>query len=136
MMKPAALGLLLGLGPMTAALAEPAWLSADEFDARVTGNATRLIDQYGNLFGTEYFLPGRKVIWQFADDTVCYTGVWAAEREAVCYFYDDGDSNCLRYYPEGKGLTGVEWADGAPFGSTYQLQILDAPVPSCTAPTS
>jgi hypothetical protein len=136
MMKPVALGLLLGLGPMTSALAEPAWLSADEFDARLTGKATRVIDEYGDLFGTEYFLPGRKVIWQFADVRECYTGVWAAERDAVCYLYDDGDRNCLRYFPDGQELTGVEWDGGAPSGSTYQLEIVDAPVPTCTAPTS
>ncbi len=107
------------------------WMTADEFESLVSGNATQLFDEYGDLFGTEYFLPDRGVIWQFAGAADCTTGTWRPKAEAICYAYADGDTSCLRYYAEGKKLTGVEWDDGQPSGDTYVLVITTAQPPQC-----
>ena len=77
-------------------LAWPAWpqapdpagprMSPAEFEARVTGKTFRYAQQ-GRLFGTEQYLPGRRVIWAFAEDT-CMFGEWRPVQGAICFVYD------------------------------------------------
>jgi hypothetical protein len=93
--------------------------------------ATQVFDEYGDLFGTEFYLPGRQVIWQYADQDDCLNGEWRPKRGAICYTYQDGDENCLSYYPDGKKLVGVEWDDGQPSGDTYVLVITPTQPPQC-----
>ena len=111
------------------ALAET-WLPPQEFAALVDGKATRVTDAYGDSFGVEHFLPDRRVVWQYTADQSCLFGTWAPRRGAICYRYDGGLENCLRYKPTGAGLAGTEWNGGVE-GETYTLQIIDAPPPRC-----
>lgn len=116
----------------TSALAEE-WLPPAKFQAMVEGKATVVADAYGDSFGTEYFLPGRRVIWQYSSDKSCLFGTYAPQRDAICYTYDTYDgglANCLRYRPDGAGLAGVEWNDGIE-GETFTLTITDSKPPNC-----
>jgi hypothetical protein len=136
MMVRLALAVLLALAPVGPATAEPDWLTPEEFEARVTGKATQVYDEYGDLFGTEFFLPDRRVIWVYGGTDDCLTGRWKPQRELVCYIYDDGQENCLRYYHDNQDLGGIDWYDGAPSGGPFVFKIVDAPLPSCTAGSS
>ncbi len=123
------LGFLALLASAAPAVAE-GWLSPEAFQAQVAGKATIVTDALGDRFGTEHFLPDRRVIWQYSADKSCLFGTWTPRRDTICYSYDGGLENCLRYRPDGTGLTGVEWNDGIE-GETYRLKIIDAPPPNC-----
>lgn len=66
-------------------LAEPP-LSAEAFDALTQGR-TLTWAEFGQVYGVEQYLPGRKVRWTVLGDD-CQTGHWYAEAGAICFLYD------------------------------------------------
>jgi hypothetical protein len=115
------------------ALAEQKWLSAEDFEAQVTGRATQVFNQGGGLFGTEYFLPKRRVIWQLAGETRCYPGVWAVQDRQICFRYEGGFGNCYRYYLDADKLVSVDFVAGAQTTSAHDLVIVNEAPPVCSA---
>lgn len=74
-------------------------LSAPEFDAATLGD-TITYDYGGGVFGTEEYLPGRKVRWAFEGD-LCIYGTWYQERDEICFIYeDDPTPACWLYFLE------------------------------------
>ena len=122
------LALLLSAGLPAAA---ETWLSPQAFEARVAGKTTKVLNLDGTPFGTEYFGTDRTVIWQFAGEDQCMTGTWKPRQGAVCYAYDDGTRNCMRYKPEGDRLVGVDANPGGALGDPVVLVVTDAAPPAC-----
>jgi len=95
----AALALCLFVTP---ALAEPP-LSAEAFDA-ITLGRTMTWAEFGQVYGVEQYLPGRRVRWTVLGDD-CVTGHWHAEGPAICFQYDHRpDPVCWEITAAGKGL--------------------------------
>jgi hypothetical protein len=93
----AAFGLLA-----TAAQAETP-VTASEFDALVTGK-TMDYYEFGDAFGREEYLPGRRVRWAFTAD-VCKFGTWYEDDSRICFLYDgDPDPKCWTYWLRGGQL--------------------------------
>jgi hypothetical protein len=100
-----ALGLSLALVIFAnAALAETPMTGA-EFDADVTGKTVTY--DYGNgLFGTEEYLPDRRVRWAFEGDT-CIYGTWYQAEDEICFLYEnDPTPQCWLYFLEGGSIRG------------------------------
>lgn len=108
---PLALAALLALLPLPLAAASgQATMTAEEFDAYVTGK-TLTYSQFGQVFGTEEYLPGRKVRWQFTADE-CQYGSWYPRDDLICFHYEyDQSEHCWRFWKEGDGLTALSVDD-------------------------
>lgn len=81
-MRAAFLALLLA----TPALAEPP-LSAEDFDALTQGR-TMTWAEFGQVYGVEQYLPGRRVRWTVLGDD-CKLGHWYPEGDLICFQYED-----------------------------------------------
>ena len=123
----AALLLALLAGPAFAAEDRP--LSPEAFEALTTGR-TIVYSSGDSYYGTEQYLPGRRVIWTFGDQ--CLRGRWEAAGDHICFVYeDDPEPSCWTFRKREGGL--AAWSDndpeGAPLVSTYQ-----SPVPMACGP--
>jgi hypothetical protein len=114
-------------------MAERSWMPLIDFEAQVTGRATKVFDADGTLFGIEYFLPKHRVIWQLAGENQCYFGTWSVQDDVACYLYEGGFGNCYRYFSEADGLVSVDWVAGKQTTSTHRLVVVDGPLPTCPA---
>jgi len=94
----------------TPALAERPMTGA-EFDANTLGETITF--DYGNgLFGTEQFLPGRRVRWAFEGEP-CIYGEWYEAGDQICFVYEnDPDPACWHYFLEGGQIRGVFMGEG------------------------
>ncbi len=116
------------VGPV---LAQPAPMTAAEFEAYATGK-TLTYARDGQIWGTEQYLPGRKVIWAFTADE-CREGVWYEDQGAICFVYDgDGLPQCWDFYLEADRLSArfLGDSDGVPLSEVAQT---DGPMP-CAGP--
>jgi hypothetical protein len=94
----------------TPALAE-APLNGPAFDSATMG-ATITYDYGNGLFGTEEYLPGRKVRWAF-DGDLCIYGEWYEQDDEICFVYeDDPTPHCWLYFLEGGKIRGRYMGDG------------------------
>lgn len=100
-MKTLRLALALSLLALPA-LAEPP-LSAEAFDALTRGR-TMTWAEFGQVYGVEHYLPGRRVRWTVLGQD-CLTGHWYAEGPAICFRYEDRpDPVCWEITPAGRAL--------------------------------
>lgn len=85
------------------AQAQDAPLTADEFEAYVTGR-TLYYSSQGTAYGAEQYLEGRRVIWSFLDGE-CQQGFWYEEGEQICFLYEsDLAPQCWTFWKDGTGL--------------------------------
>lgn len=90
------LSLCLMFLPLTAGAQEDP-LSAGAFEARTTGQ-TLTYGLGGEVFGTEQYLPGRRVIWAFAGQG-CQHGTWEDSDGLICFRYEgDPDPACWQFF--------------------------------------
>ena len=102
-MRPALLGLcaLIALPLAAQDLGLP--VTGPEFDAYVTGR-TLTYAAAGQIYGTEAYLPGRRVIWAFTQDQ-CREGYWYAQDAQICFVYEDPRApQCWLFFKGAKGL--------------------------------
>ncbi len=86
-------------------------LNADEFDAATVGD-TITYDYGGGLFGTEEYLPDRRVRWAF-DGQLCIYGVWYQKDNQICFRYENDPSPpCWLYFLEDGKIRGRYMGDG------------------------
>ncbi len=114
---------LLALLPVAALAQTP--MTAEEFEAYAEGK-TLTYAEGGQVFGTEQYLPGRRVRWAFTQD-ICQDGTWYQQGEQICFVYEGGagDPQCWTFWreggrlkarfagdPDGRELTEVEQSQG------------------------
>lgn len=96
----AALALLLA---GTAAPAADRPLTAEEFDALSVGR-TMHYSAYGEPYGVEQYLPGRRVLWAFVG-AECKKGHWYEEAGNICFVYEDiPEPQCWTFFDTAQGL--------------------------------
>lgn len=100
---------------LVAALATPLQaqdlLTAEEFDALTIGR-TMTWAEFGQVYGVEQYLPGRRVRWtELGDD--CKLGHWYQQGEAICFVYEDDPSDpaCWRITLSGAGMLAEDTED-------------------------
>lgn len=132
----AAIGLALILATALPGLAAPTTggdspMTAAEFEAYATGK-TLSYAQDGAVWGSEQYLPGRRVIWAFTEDD-CQYGRWYEDRGHICFTYsNDPTPQCWRFYREDAGLR-AEFIDDP--ASTILSEVRQTTEPlHCTGP--
>jgi len=81
-------------------------MTGAEFEAYATGK-TLSYAQDGVVWGSEQYLPGRKVIWAFTEDD-CQYGQWYEDAGNICFLYDnDPDAQCWKFFREASGLRAI-----------------------------
>ncbi|WP_054301677.1 hypothetical protein [Gemmobacter sp. LW-1] len=95
------LALALLLSPLAAAAQTP--ITAAEFEAYATGK-TLTYAQGGTIFGTEQYLPNRRVRWAFTAQE-CQEGHWYEADSQICFVYEsESDPQCWAFWQEGGRL--------------------------------
>lgn len=123
--------LLVALLAATPALAEDPPMTAADFDAYVTGK-TLTYSQFGSIFGTEEYLPGRKVRWAFTED-ICQYGSWYEDAGNICFVYEyDPDPHCWTFWKDGATLRALSVND-APGSELSEVAQTDQPL-ACAGP--
>jgi hypothetical protein len=127
--------LLIRFGLLACLIAAPAAaqspMSADEFEAFVTGKTLDFSNSTG-VFGTEEYLPGRRVRWAFTDD-ICKFGYWYEADAMICFAYDGyPDQHCWTVWVDGDHLA-ARPAEDSP--DTAPRSITEATKPlTCLGP--
>jgi hypothetical protein len=96
-------------------------LTAAEFEAYATGK-TLSYAQGSDIWGTEQYLPGRKVIWAFADSE-CQRGTWFEDNGLICFQYEaEPGPQCWSFFREPDGLRALFMGDpsGNPLSEVAQ----------------
>ncbi|MEY4696520.1 MAG: hypothetical protein RIT14_948 [Pseudomonadota bacterium] len=127
-----ALALLLAALPgMAGAAAGDTPMSPAEFEAYATGK-TLSYAQGDEIWGSEQYLPGRKVIWAFADED-CQYGTWFEDAGAICFVYEtDPAPQCWRFF-RGPGGLRAEFLDDPAGTSLSEVSQSKTPL-SCPGP--
>ena len=78
-------------------------MSGAEFEAYATGK-TLTYGMAGQIFGTEQYLPGRRVRWAFTE-SACRIGHWYEANGLICFVYEDRKRpQCWEFWKDGGGL--------------------------------
>ena len=102
--------LLASLIAATSALAETP-MTGPEFEANTT-NETITYDYGDGLFGTEEYLPGRRVRWAF-DGDLCIYGEWYVQSDEICFAYEnDPPPACWLYFLDDGRIRGRYMGEG------------------------
>ena len=120
----------LALLPAAPGLAEIP-MTGPEFEANTT-DETITYDYGGGLFGTEEYLPGRKVRWSVAPDE-CQYGTWYPEDDFICFVYEyDPNPSCWTFWLRDGRLVALSIAD-APGAELTEAERSQSPLP-CPGP--
>jgi hypothetical protein len=126
-----ALGLSLALASIATALPAQTPLTAEEFDAHVTGK-TVTYRQLDYVFGIEEYLPGRKVRWSVAPGE-CQYGSWYPQDRYICFVYEyDPTPHCWTFWKEGDALVALS-DTGQPGEELYETGRSETPL-ACPGP--
>jgi hypothetical protein len=110
--------LLLALTLLPAPLLAETPLTAEEFEAEVTGRTLTYATPLGP-YGVERYMSGRRVTWGFIGGD-CYEGVWFPQDDAICFAYDGIEEiQCWRFWREDQGLR-AEFTGGGG-GTLFEL---------------
>jgi hypothetical protein len=78
-------------------------MTAAEFEAFATGRTMDFI-QFGDVWGREQYLPGRRVRFSFRDDE-CREGSWYEQGAQICFVYEnDNVPKCWTYFTDGTNV--------------------------------
>ncbi|MEM9437049.1 MAG: hypothetical protein AAGA15_08410 [Pseudomonadota bacterium] len=79
-------------------------LTASEFEALTTGKTLTYATEGQTPYGTEEYLPGRKVRWAFTGQE-CKDGEWFEEGGLICFIYEDNpDPQCWSFFLTPQGI--------------------------------
>lgn len=100
-MRAVPLALFLALAALPGMAETP--MTGLEFEAYTTGK-TMTYARSGAVWGTEEYLPGRRVRWAFAEGA-CEVGRWYEEGPWICFSYETGpEPQCWQFF---RGETGL-----------------------------
>lgn len=118
------------LFPQVAQAEDP--MTVAEFEAYVTGK-TLTYSQFGETYGTEEYLPDRKVRWAFTEDICQYGTYYEEDPGLICFVYDDDPTpHCWTFWKDGAGLKALSVSD-APGSELSEVAQTDEPL-GCAGP--
>ena len=125
------LALALVLASLATALPAQTPLTAEEFEAHVTGKTVTYQQQH-SVFGIEEYLPDRKVRWSVASGD-CQYGSWYPEDSYICFVYEyDPVPHCWTFWKEGGALV-AQSDTGLPGLELHETDRSDTPL-ACPGP--
>ena len=106
-------------------------MTAEEFEAFATGRTLDFANQSG-VFGTEEYLPGRRVRWAGTDGQ-CLEGSWHEWSGHICFVYEaDPFKHCWTLWRDGDTVT-ARSIDDRPGDAPRRVTGASAPL-SCRGP--
>ena len=106
-------------------------MTAAEFEAYATGK-TLSYAEGAKIWGSEQYLPGRKVIWAFTKD-MCQYGRWYEDKGSICFVYEgDGTPQCWHFFKDSAGLR-AEYISDPPVTELSEVKQSRTPL-SCPGP--
>jgi len=70
--------------------------------AEFTQDSTVYFTRFGQPYGAEQYLSGKRVIWTFFDGT-CQRGVWFGANDEICFQYDGQERPlCWYFFDDGE----------------------------------
>jgi hypothetical protein len=106
-------------------------VSAEAFEALSVGR-TLTYSLGGEVYGTEQYLPGRRVLWAFEGEE-CRTGAWYEDEGLICFVYDGGSGpQCWTYFRDAGGLR-AQFADDPPGAEAATVGEIPGPM-ECPGP--
>jgi hypothetical protein len=106
-------------------------ITAEAFEALSVGR-TLTYSLGGKVYGTEQYLPGRKVLWAFEGEE-CRTGEWYEDEGRICFVYEAGsDPQCWTYFRDAGGLK-AQFAGDPPGAEAASVAEIPGPL-DCPGP--
>jgi hypothetical protein len=113
------------------AQAADAPITAEAFEALSVGR-TLTYSLSGKVYGTEQYLPGRRVLWAFEGDE-CRVGQWYEDEGRICFVYQGGsDAQCWTYFRDAGGLK-AQFAGDPPGAEAAMVSEIPGPL-DCPGP--
>jgi hypothetical protein len=110
----------------SAPLAAETPMTGAEFEAYATGR-TLTYAQGGTVYGTEEYLPGRRVRWAFSGDQ-CETGYWYEAGREICFVYgSEPEHQCWTFFRTPGGLR-ARFRGDPPGSELSEVANSDAPL--------
>jgi hypothetical protein len=129
--RPFAVAVAVALSAIALPVAAQTPLTAEEFEAHVTGK-TVTYRQGQSLFGIEEYLDGRKVRWSVAPGE-CQSGSWYPEDRSICFVYEyDPVPHCWTFWKEDGALVALS-DTGQPGEELYEADRSETPL-DCPGP--
>jgi hypothetical protein len=117
------------LGPAVRAADAP--VTPEAFEALSVGR-TLTYSLGGEVYGTEQYLPGRRVLWAFEGEE-CRTGQWYEDADLICFVYDAGSfPQCWTYFRDANGLR-AQFAGDPPGAEAATVAEIPGPM-NCPGP--
>ncbi|WP_341366508.1 hypothetical protein [Yoonia sp. BS5-3] len=102
-------------------------MTAEEFDAYVTGRTVTYRTAQNPSFGVERYLQGRRVMWSTAEG-ICQYGVWFESKGDICFRYEnDPEHKCWSIFNEPDGIRAV-YTTRPPFTVIYEILDREDPL--------
>lgn len=102
-------------------------MTAEEFDAHVTGRTITFRTDLNPVYGVERYMAGRRVMWSSIEG-ICQYGVWFESKGDICFRYEgDPEHKCWTVYDEPGGIRGV-YTTRPPFTVIYEDPDRDDPL--------
>ncbi len=106
-------------------------VTPDAFEALSVGR-TLTYSLGGKVYGTEQYLPGRRVLWAFEGED-CRTGQWYEDEGRICFVYEAGsDAQCWTYFRDAGGLR-AQFAGDPPGAEAAAVAEIPGPM-DCPGP--
>ncbi len=106
-------------------------MTAEEFDAYTEGK-TFTYGSLGAPYGTEQYLPNRRVRWSFLDRR-CQEGEWYEEDGLICFVYDtEPDPQCWSFRRDADGLI-AQFENDPGMTELYEVERSEEPL-MCIGP--
>ncbi len=103
-------------------------MSIEAFEDFVTGK-TMTYAEYGEVYGIEQYLPGRRAAWRRGEG-MCEYGDYYVLNGHICFQYgNDGIDHCWDFWPEGDRLIAVVAGDQVPSTVALTPDSLNCPGP-------
>jgi hypothetical protein len=106
-------------------------ITPEAFEALSVGR-TLTYSLGGKVYGTEQYLPGRRVLWAFEGEE-CRTGAWYEDEGQICFVYDAGSlPQCWTYFRDAGGLR-AQFAGDLPGDEAATVAEIPGPM-DCPGP--
>lgn len=97
-------------------------MTAEDFETYAEGRTLGYSVGNRDPYGTERYLPNRRVIWTTIGGR-CSTGSWFPVEDQICFVYDDDpDEKCWHFFPNADELVGIFEQS---VGQAYRVSVID-----------
>lgn len=108
-------------------------LDAAQFEEMTTGRTLVYNNAFGQPYGIEWYLPGRRVFWQFLGEA-CKGGTWSPGVDGqICFDYEGAETvQCWVFENDGSALS-ARYSGSSPDFVELGLERIEADLKAADA---